>query len=206
MHISDLHHHSLLREVLRVHLQMLDHVVKEDSLATEAAHPLGHGHVNEVHMQMVEGGVVVEKALDLGPREPETLLDRRVGVVSDASKEWQVAPIQVSDGLQVGLDRQGQQVERIDVALVKLEVQLQSEQVVPEHSQLYLLRFVQDIINPLAVLWVNFVNIQGLRIFLVNLGSLSDNVLLLFALSVYQHLRSRVNEVALDARVLLGHL
>ena len=59
-------------------------------------------------MQMVEGGVVVEEAFDLGPREPETLLDRRVGVVSDAPKEWQVAAIKVSDGLQVGLDREGQ--------------------------------------------------------------------------------------------------
>ena len=133
---------------------------------------------------MVEGGVVVEEALDLGPREPETLLDRRVGVVSDASEEWQVAPIQVSDGLQVGLDRQGKQVERIDVALVELKVQLQSEQVVPEHSQLYLLRFVQDIFHPLAVLWVDFVNKQWLRVFLIDLWCLSDNMLLLFAVLV----------------------
>jgi hypothetical protein len=63
--------------------------------------------MHEVYMQMVEGGVVVEEALNLGPREPKTLLDRRIGVVSDTSKEWQVAAIKVSDGLQVGLDRQG---------------------------------------------------------------------------------------------------
>jgi hypothetical protein len=58
----------------------------------------------------------------------------------------------------------------------------------------------------LAVTRVDFVNKQWLRIFLVDLGSLSDNVLLLFAFPVEKHLRGRVNEVALDARVLLGHL
>ena len=109
-------------------------------------------------MQMVEGGVVVEEALDLSPREPETRLDRSIGVVSDAPEERQVAAIKVSDRLQVGLDRQGQQVERTDVTLVKLEVQLQSEQVVPENSQLYLLRLVQDIFDPLAVGGVDLVN------------------------------------------------
>jgi hypothetical protein len=65
VHISDLHHHSLLLEVFRVHLQLLDYVVEEDPLATEAAHPLGHSHMHKVHVQMVEGGVVVEEALDL---------------------------------------------------------------------------------------------------------------------------------------------
>lgn len=135
-------------------------------------------------MQMVEGGVVVEEALDLSPREPEALLDSRIGVVSDAPEERQMAAIQVSDRLQVGLDRQGQQVERSDVTLVKLEVQLQSEQFVPENSQLYLLRFIQDIFDPLAVTGVDFVNKQWLRIFLIDLGSLSDNVLLLFAVLI----------------------
>jgi hypothetical protein len=140
--------------------------------------------MDEVHMQMVEGGVVVEEALDLSPREPEALLDSRIGVVSDAPEERQMAAIQVSDRLQVGLDRQGQQVERSDVTLVKLEVQLQSEQFVPENSQLYLLRFIQDIFDPLAVTGVDFVNKQWLRIFLIDLGSLSDNVLLLFAVLI----------------------
>jgi hypothetical protein len=140
--------------------------------------------MDEVNVQMVEGGVVVEEALDLSPREPEARLYRRIGVVSDAPEERQMAAIQVSDRLQVGLDRQGQQVERSDVTLVKLEVQLQSEQFVPENSQLYLLRFIQDIFDPLAVTGVDFVNKQWLRIFLIDLGSLSDNVLLLFAVLI----------------------
>jgi hypothetical protein len=78
--------------------------------------------MDEVHMQMVEGGVVVEEALDLSPREPEPLLNSRIGVVSDAPEERQMAAIQVSDRLQVSLDRQGQQVESSNVTLVILEV------------------------------------------------------------------------------------
>ena len=103
---------------------MLDHVIEEDSTATVAAHPFCHACVHKVHMQVVECGVVVDETLDLGPREPETRLDRRIGVVSDTLKEGQVDTSQVSDRLQVGLDRQGQQIERTDITLVKLEVQL----------------------------------------------------------------------------------
>ncbi len=85
MCLPDLDHHGLFLVVVPVHLQVLNDIVEEDSSATVPAHTVGHGHVHEMHMQVVKSGVVMEQTLDLATWKTESFWDRLVTGVTNTN-------------------------------------------------------------------------------------------------------------------------
>ena len=70
---------------------------------------------------------------------------------------------EISNALQIPLYRHSKQIQSLNIAVIELIVQLQSEQLIPEHCELYLFLVLQDIVNPLNLLFGHFIYKFGLH-------------------------------------------
>ena len=63
--LTDYQQHSFLLEVFSVHLQVIDDILEEDTLATVSRDKFFHLNMHEMHMKMEVGRVVVEHGFNL---------------------------------------------------------------------------------------------------------------------------------------------